>query len=479
MTVVDLKRMNPGPIGRRGVIGSSSTRASASGGNDRRAIVAGPRTRVNLPARKSPAASSSKPRGRPGRKKTRRQSHGSAWHWKQTDCWYYTLPGSKKRTPLLDEDGARIRGIEQKPAAQRAMARVKLAGDWQPSSDQPATNETWIVAKVCSEYIQYCERGAANGTLSRGHRDTTVWQLNDLCMYCGALPVAQLKKGHIRIWLDSHESWRSNATHRAAIATVLAAFNYAEDNHDLPNPLKGLKKPPATPRLQSFSREDEEQLYGATNEPYRDFLFAALHTGLRPFCELAMLTAEHVEELPRGMMWRVYSSKTKKTRKIPVRPEVAELTRKLMTTAPAGSGLPIFRNTKGQRWQKVTGVAQFMAMRRRLGWNDDPIRKKFSSYTCRHTFAHRMLSGYWNGGAGCSIETLAELIGDTPKVAFDHYGKEWGKHYQDPLWTAIGIAKEVPAPVKANTPRQKSPRKVRRPTASRTANRKGRVAARG
>jgi len=26
-----------------------------------------------------------------GRKrKQRRQPHGSAWHWKQTDCWYYT-----------------------------------------------------------------------------------------------------------------------------------------------------------------------------------------------------------------------------------------------------------------------------------------------------------------------------------------------------------------------------------------------------
>ena len=37
------------------------------------------------------------------------------------------------------------------------------------------------------------------------------------------------------------------------------------------------------------------------------------------------------------------------------------------------------------------------------------------------------------------METLAELIGDTPKVAFDHYGREWGQHYQDPLWTAIGV----------------------------------------
>jgi hypothetical protein len=49
-----------------------------------------------------------------------------------------------------------------------------------------------------------------------------------------------------------------------------------------------------------------------------------------------------------------------------------------------------------------------------------------------------MLSGYWTNGVGCSIETLAELIGDTPKVAFEHYGREWGQHYQDPLWNAIG-----------------------------------------
>jgi hypothetical protein len=49
-----------------------------------------------------------------------------------------------------------------------------------------------------------------------------------------------------------------------------------------------------------------------------------------------------------------------------------------------------------------------------------------------------MLSGFWNGGRGCSIETLAELIGDTPKVAFDQYGREWRQHYQDPFWAAIG-----------------------------------------
>jgi integrase len=341
--------------------------------------------------------------------------------------------------PLFDEDGVRIRGKENKEKARLALARVRVAGQWQPEAEQPASAQGWVVAKVCSEYLQYCERGVANGTLSEGHRENVGWVLNDLCKFCGALPAAQLKKGHIRTWIESHPTWRSPATHRTVIADVLAAFNYAEENHDIVNPLKGLKKPASQPRLQSFSKEDEEVLYQATDEPFRNFLFAAIHTGLRPYCELARMTADEVEENPRGMMWRVYSSKTKKTRKIPVRAEVAELTRKLIETAPRGSKAPLFRNPEGNLWKKVTGVVRFIKIRRGLGWDKDPVRKKYSSYTCRHTFAHRMLSGYWNDGAGCSIETLAELIGDTPKVAFDHYGKEWGQHYQDPLWAAIGI----------------------------------------
>jgi len=63
-----------------------------------------------------------------GRKaKNRRQSHGSAWHWKQTDCWYCTHPGTRKRLPLLDEHGQRIRGKDRREAADIALARAKLS----------------------------------------------------------------------------------------------------------------------------------------------------------------------------------------------------------------------------------------------------------------------------------------------------------------------------------------------------------------
>jgi integrase len=370
-------------------------------------------------------------------KKQRRQGHGSAWLWKQTGCWYYTLLGSKKRIALFDDDGQRIRGPESRQVAEKALAKARLA-DARHRDGQAVPDEDWLVASVCSEYIQYCERGLAAGSISRNHRDGTVAYLNDLCGFCGALPVAELKKGHVQEWLEGHTGWRSPATHRSVMTVVLAAFNRAEQMFDVPNPLKGFKKAAPQPRLLSFSAEDERALLDATDECFGNFLVAAIRTGLRPFCELARLKAEDVEHTNRGMMWRVYSSKTKKTRKIPIHDEVAALIRRLMKDAPAGSGKPLFRNSRGAPWRPMTGVARFLALKRKLGWSHDPIKGRYSCYTCRHTFAHRMLSGFWNKGIGCTIETMAELLGDTPKVAFDHYGKEWGQHYQAPLWAAIG-----------------------------------------
>jgi len=372
----------------------------------------------------------------------RRQRHGSAWYWKQTDCWYFTPPGTKRREPLLDGEGRRVRGRENKQTARLALARVRLRGGLAAQGDEPVPSserlQDWTVARVCSEYLSGSERAAAAGRLHPEHHAASVRYLNEFCRYCGALSVAELKRGDVAAWVASRPTWRSPVTRRNVLTIVLAAFHQTEREHGVRNPLKGLKKPGHRPRLQSIAPQDEQAIYGATDEAFRNFLFAAIQTGLRPFCELAQLRAEHVDETPRGMMWRVYSSKTKKTRKIPVRPEAAKLTRRLLRTVPAGSGLPIFRNALGKPWKKVTGVGRFLAIKRKLGWNGDDPRARYSCYSCRHTFAHRMLSGYWNGGAGCSIEVLAELIGDTAKTAFDHYGKEWGRHYQDPLWAAIG-----------------------------------------
>ncbi|MFM7071524.1 MAG: hypothetical protein ACKO38_06980 [Planctomycetota bacterium] len=218
--------------------------------------------------------------------------------------------------PLFDDNGERIRGRNQQLVAEQSLAKVKLSGA--PNHTSQAAEHDWIVARVCSEYLQYCERSVASGAMSKGHHYQSAAYLNDLCGYCGALRVAELKKSHIQTWIANHSGWRSLATHRSVIGIVLAAFNRAEEMYDVTSPLKGLKKPSSRPRLSSLSPEDEKALCEASDDVLGDFLLAAVHTGLRPFCELAKLTADHVEVTDRGMMWRVYSSKTKKTRKIPV-----------------------------------------------------------------------------------------------------------------------------------------------------------------
>jgi len=60
-------------------------------------------------------------------RKVRRQSHGAAWHWKQTDSWYYTMPGTKKRVALFDKDGQRI---SLWPSARIDELLARLTASW-------------------------------------------------------------------------------------------------------------------------------------------------------------------------------------------------------------------------------------------------------------------------------------------------------------------------------------------------------------
>ena len=109
------------------------------------------------------------------------------------------------RAVLFDEAGERIRGKDGKEAAELALAREKLTWDDQ-TAGRSAGSRDWLVVRVCSEYLQYCERGAAAGDISESHRYNATSFLNDLCEYCGALPVGQLKKGHVQEWIESHDT---------------------------------------------------------------------------------------------------------------------------------------------------------------------------------------------------------------------------------------------------------------------------------
>ena len=59
-----------------------------------------------------------------------------------------TRPGTKKRVPLFDEQGERIRGKENREAADIALAREKLT--WECESGGGTTGGEWIDARDTS-----------------------------------------------------------------------------------------------------------------------------------------------------------------------------------------------------------------------------------------------------------------------------------------------------------------------------------------
>lgn len=371
---------------------------------------------------------------------SRRQQHGAAWHWKQTDCWYFTPPGTKKRQALFEEDGKRIRGKENKEAAQLALARIKLSDELTSVVSTPS--QDWTVAQVCEIYL-----ADLTNTASPEWVKLCVSWLNDFCGYCGALTVGELKKKHLRTWIQKHKTWNNN-TQRNVIACIKAAFNFCCKFDDLEtNPIASYQKPAATARVTSFSPEEMEKIYEATNEAHALFLKCCLLTGARPYSEMAIVTADHVVETPHGLFYLLKArtadggfghkaaKKTGKDRRIMLCEEMEVITRELMLTAPKGSGIPLVRTKHGKQWKRCNGVHQFCLLKKKLKLPDDRV-----TYTCRHTFAKRTLSGYYTGNP-VTIEVLAGLMGNTPKVCWDHYA-QWADDYNDPLWAALGKTKK-------------------------------------
>jgi hypothetical protein len=53
-------------------------------------------------------------------------------------------------------------------------------------------------------------------------------------------------------------------------------------------------------------------------------------------------------------------------------------------------------------------------------------------YSTRHTYAKRILQGYWSGKP-TNIETLARLMGNSPAICRAHY-LQWDETSTEFLW---------------------------------------------
>jgi hypothetical protein len=81
------------------------------------------------------------------------------------------------------------------------------------------------------------------------------------------MSVTELKKKHVRTWLQRHKTYNSN-TQRNVIACMKAAFNFCCKFDDLDdNPIASYQKPAATARVTAFSPEEEKRRQPLSSQP--------------------------------------------------------------------------------------------------------------------------------------------------------------------------------------------------------------------
>jgi integrase len=211
---------------------------------------------------------------------------------------------------------------------------------------------------------------------------------------------------------------------RNCVQGLSAAFNWAaRSGLILKNPLTGIEKPGAASRgAESLVgrnakeiQENHRRILAAAPPSYRPFIQALKDTGARPG-EIAAATAADFrpemgafvfhKESTRRLEQFAHKTAKRKDRVIFLAGETLDHVRSLTGIYPSG---PLFRRAGDRPFGKVHIVDRFAKLRKQLGM------PSLTGYSYRHTFATELLK------AGMDVDTLAELMGNSPLVIRQHY----------------------------------------------------------
>jgi integrase len=377
-------------------------------------------------------------RKRPGRSKGRRNL---GYFYRKGRGWF-TSADEK----LCDSDGNHLRDPNEHEAAVLAYARYCTA----QAASLPTPVDDSLVADVCGRYLEHARRVGAEQTYRM--------RADILFDFCSGFPARfrdrpdqatpsyrihqgygnhrwnQLRKIDVEDWLSAHPRWKST---RAAVQAVRRAFNYClEQGVITSNPVKGLKATRPGKRVTYFTPEVEEALYGFAKPAIALAIKVCIHTGTRPMCEFGRVEARHVQIDEKGNMVWWFSPKEAKVRNKPrvvrIPRCIVPLVEDAMKKHPTGK---LFRDHHGRPWTNRTLRDAFTKLRQRLLRKGVPIDKSDVMYTCRHTYAKRMLGGYWTAKP-LTIEFLAALMGNSPTICWEHYA-QWCDKYTEPLWESL------------------------------------------
>lgn len=398
--------------------------------------------------------------GKLGRKK---RGRNRGYFYRSGRGWYAN--DGNRMVPLVFPDGSRIKDKEtpddQVSAAYERWKEASQAAR-KARSDRPANGRV-TVEDVCRVYLaEASENGARETFLGRADA------LFDLCYGLpgrfrakdgrpkpmteqrksdmkaarihpgyGRMEAADFIPLHIDEWLRAHKTWKGSR--RTRIQAVKRAFSYAKQSGLIPeNRISKYPVPRARSRATYITPEQEAILVKTPNEAMSMALKVCIRTGARYFSEYAHLTKHHVKDLGERMEW-VFQPPESKNRKLRVfritDPDIIEITRRQVAKYPEG---PVFRALNGEPWQANNFRRRFRELVKRV---EKKMEKEgtpidfdpdLCMYSTRHTYAKRMLQGYWTGKP-VPVEILAQLMGNSVQVCRDHYLK-WTESMNEALW---------------------------------------------
>lgn len=389
---------------------------------------------------------------RGGRKKGARNR---GYFFRKGRGWYASQ--GHNMAPLRYDDGEHIKDPKADERDLReAFARFLL--DRQKEAE--VQNETTLL-DVCVAYLEYAKRHGAPKT----HFD----RADTLFDFCFGLPPeyrnkdgsgtkkltgeqkSELKSKRIHPgfgrkiatdltpldidnWIAAHENW--DGGQRTRIQAVKRALNYAVERQLIPfSPIRGYKVKKPNSRVTYITPEQEDACYKYANPTLYIAIKVCIRTGARFGSEFAQVTSKHIHDYGDRMEWTFKAREIKNRRKRTVYiadPEIMEIVRKRIEAVPRGT--PLFRNSIDTSWERRNLSARFRTLKARLARKGIHLDEDACMYSCRHTYAKRILQGYWLGKP-TNIETLAELMGNTVQVCREHY-LQWSPLDKERLWDA-------------------------------------------
>jgi integrase len=257
---------------------------------------------------------------------------------------------------------------------------------------------------------------------ARTHEYYNAW-LARFLKHVGDMPVAEVKRHHLLTYARSWYEYQ----------TVQRLFRWACVEMEIvaANPFTNIQRPPLGNRRRVLSRAETIALQRGSDRTFRPFLIALIETAARPQ-EIRAARWDQLRDcnglpsipgaLARPGGWiELHDFKARTRRRNPhavrllfLSDRLRRLLARLWDRVPIREG-EIFRNARGETWNRNSLRCRMRRLRDRLGLRPDGTGERIVLYTLRHSAATDLAA------AGIGEHALADVLGHTSTRTTQRY----------------------------------------------------------